>query len=332
MVQEPPFQITPAILDLVVRISRKIDSLEGAIFHERNLRLRRQNRIRSIYSSCAIEANSLSFVQVSDIVNGRRVVGQKKEIEEIKGATEAYNELSHVDPYSIDDFLKMHAVLTNGTVPESGKFRTVGEGVFAGDRLIFMAPPPEFVPEHMQNLFAWMSRNKDSVNPLILSSVFHYEMVFIHPFKDGNGRMARLWQTALLGNWNELFFWMPIETRIHKSQEDYYRTINLCNSQGDSTAFIEFMLRMILMSLEDVDFEIKETTPIINSRISRMLELMDPDRTYSSSELMRMLDLSSQPSFHRDYLRPSLDQGLLSMTEPDNPKSPNQRYRLTGRN
>lgn len=328
MTEAPPFRITPKMLDLVIDITRAMDRIEGYEVLDRNPRLRRRNRVRSIHSSCAIEANSLSSSQVSAILDGRRVEGPKKDIDEVKGAYEAYSSLDRVDPYDLSDLLRMHRVMTNSTVEGAGMFRTTGEGVFSGEKAIFIAPPPDLVPSHMENLFGWMKENKGAINPLILSSVFHYEMVFIHPFTDGNGRMARFWQTAILGDWNELFRWIPIENGIHKSQKGYYEAIQASNDAGESTVFIEFMLETILRSLTDAEFEIEEMSEDMPSGIRRLMESMDADRTYSSRELMELVSARSGPSFRRDCLGPALERGLIVMTDPNSPKSPRQRYRL----
>ncbi len=255
---EPPFIITNSMLVLVSEISQKLGELGVYRKLESKPNLRRNNRIRSVHSSLKIEAISLSEGEVRAILNDRIVLGPQKEIQEVKNAFSAYDMLEDVNPYSLDDLKKVHGVMTYLTVEESGVFHKGAEGVFDGDRCIFMAPPAEMVNELMSDLFGWMEVNKDTVHPLILSSVFHYEFVFIHPFSDGNGRMARLWQTALLSNWNPVFRYIPIESRIAGFQEDYYSAINNCNASGDSTEFIEFMLERINGILDEVLVQNKE--------------------------------------------------------------------------
>lgn len=206
---KPPFTITNEILSYVSSISEKIGRITATGNLETKPHLRKNNRIRSIHSSLKIEANSLSLGQVRDVINGKIVLGEKREIQEVKNAYAVYEKLSEIDPYSISDLKKYHFIMTKYVVEESGDFRRGEEGVFNGDQCIFMAPPARLVPQLMENLFYWMKEAQDSIHPLILSSVFHYEFVFIHPFSDGNGRMARLWHTAILSKWNLIRMTIP---------------------------------------------------------------------------------------------------------------------------
>ena len=246
----PPYNITDKMLDYVSKIMEKVGEINTYTNLNKMPELRKQNRINSIHSSLAIENNQLSLFQVEDVINGKMVIGDKQDIQEVKNAYEAYEKISKIDPYSIEDLKKIHGIMTFLTVERNGKFRNHGEGVYDGDRCIFMAPPENMVPELMEQLFNWMKEAKDKVHPLILSSIFHYEFVFIHPFSDGNGRMARIWQTAILSKWKEIFEYVPIESLIKKYQEDYYTAINNCNNNGNSNEFIEFMLKMIDETLD----------------------------------------------------------------------------------
>ena len=221
----PPFEITNDILMLISSISEKIGSINATSNMESKPHLRKNNRIQSIHSSLKIEANSLSLGQVRDVISGRTVLGEPKEIQEVKNAYAAYEHLPEIDPYNIQHLKDMHRIMTTYLVNESGEFRRGEEGVFNGNECIFMAPPAQMVPKLMDQLFAWMNSVKESLHPLILSSVFHYEFVFIHPFSDGNGRMARLWHTAFLSQWKSIFAYLPIESQIEKFQEDYYDAI-----------------------------------------------------------------------------------------------------------
>ncbi len=207
---QPPFSITNQMLDYVSSIMEKLGNLDYYDNLNKMPVLRKHNRIYSIHSSLAIEANSLSFNQVKDVIEGKVVIGEQKEIQEVKNAYKAYNMMEEWNPYSIEDLKKIHGVLAYLTVEESGVFRKENEGVFDGDKCIFMAPKPEMVETLMNQLFDWMKRNKEQLHPLILSSVFHYEFVFIHPFCDGNGRTARLWQNVILSHWKEVFAYVPI--------------------------------------------------------------------------------------------------------------------------
>ena len=248
----PPFIITNKILSFVSSISEKIGRITATGNLESKPYLRRNNRIKSIHSSLKIEANSLSLAQVRDVINGKIVLGEQKEIQEVKNAYAAYEKISEIDPYSIKDLKKFHGIMTKYVVDESGTFRQGEEGVFNGDQCIFMAPPARFVPQLMDDLFNWMGEEKNSIHPLILSSVFHYEFVFIHPFSDGNGRMARLWHTAILYRWKPVFEYIPIESQIEKFQEEYYEAIAQCHVDGVSTHFIEFMLSQIDRILDEI--------------------------------------------------------------------------------
>lgn len=209
----PLFDITPEILSKATIISEKITKLDNFSNLNKRPYLRKQTRINSIHSSLAIENNNLTLGQVKDVIDGKFVMGPQKEIQEVKNAYKAYEMINEVNPYSINDLKKVHNVMTFLTVEDSGEFRKGAEGVFDGDKCIFVCPPPEMVKSLIENLFSWMTENKDKLHPLILSSVFHYEFVFIHPFSDGNGRTVRLWQNILLYNWKESFEYLPIESQ-----------------------------------------------------------------------------------------------------------------------
>ena len=323
---KPPFTITNEILSRVASISEKIGQITAISNLEARPHLRKNNRIKSIHSSLKIEANSLSLGQVRDVINGRTVLGEQKEIQEVKNAYAAYKKISEIDPYSIKDLKKFHSIMTKYVVEESGDFRRGEEGVFNGDQCIFMAPPSRFVPQLMDELFDWMKEAQNSVHPLILSSVFHYEFVFIHPFSDGNGRMARLWHTAILSKWKPIFEFIPIESQIEKFQEEYYDAIAKCHLDGASTIFIEFMLSQIDKILDDISIQISEDNGQLSEYIKKLLDVMEYDIPYTSNSLMEKLGLKSKEGFRRNYLRPAVDMNLIRMTIPDKPNSRNQRY------
>ncbi len=321
----PPYRITNDMLRCVSEISEKIGRIDGSRLLETHPHLRHNNRIRSVHSSLKIETNSLSLEDVRGVLNGKTVVGPEKEILEVQNAFAAYKELGVFNPYSIDDLKRIHGIMTDKIVDESGMFRTGNEGVFNGDRCIFVAPPPDLVPKLMHDLFAWMKDNRDSLHALILSSVFHYEFVFIHPFKDGNGRMARLWQTALLSQWNPIFRDIPIESRIEEFTQGYYDAIDACNHSGNCTAFVEFMLAKINESLDDVLKRLQSENEL-NEQVNRLLSVMEFDVPYTTKSLMELLHLSSRDGFRRNYLVPAIEQGLVRMERPDKPSSRSQRY------
>lgn len=322
----PPFTITNEILSYVSAISEKIGRINATNNLEAKPHLRKNNRIKSIHSSLKIEANSLSLGQVRDVINGKMVLGEQKEIQEVKNAYTAYEKFQEIRPYSINDLKKFHGIMTKYVVEESGDFRRGEEGVFNGEQCIFMAPPARLVSQLMDELFDWMKAAQQSVHPLILSSVFHYEFVFIHPFADGNGRMARLWHTAILSKWKPIFEYIPIESQIEKFQEEYYDAIAKCHVAGESTIFIEFMLAQIDKILDDVSVQISEDNNQLSEYLKRLLEVMEYDVPYTSNALMDKLGLKSKEGFRRNYLRPAIDMNLIQMTIPDKPNSRNQRY------
>lgn len=247
---QPPFTITKEMLFYIHQIEQKMKDIDSYSLYTKNLILRKENQILSIQSSLAIEENKISLKEATEIIQDKRTEGLSKEMLEIKNAYQAYQMIHKINPYSLKDLMKVQQVMMNGLISDAGKFRYQGEGVFAGDDCIFMAPPAEMVHYLMKQLFSFLKENKDSIHPLILSSVFHYEFIFIHPFADGNGRMARLWQTILLTYWNPMWEFIPIETEIKQYQQEYYQAIHESNQQGNSNAFILFILKMILASFE----------------------------------------------------------------------------------
>ena len=321
---EPPFEITNRMLNRVSSISEKLGRIETWRTLERQPHLRRNNRIQSVHSSLKIEANSLSLDSVRDVLNAREVIGPAKEIQEVKNAFAAYDQIDAVDPYSLDDLLRLHGVMTRLTVEESGVFRSGAEGVYRGGVCIHIAPPPEMVPPLMRQLFDWIAVRRREIHPLILSSVFHYEFVFIHPFRDGNGRMARLWQTALLSRWNPLFEYIPIESQIERFQDGYYDAIAVSTSEGSTTAFVEFMLDRIDEVLDRVIAQ--ERGGGQTEQVKRLLAAMEYDTPYTAAALMRLLGLKSRDALRNNYLNPAIEEGLIQMTVPDKPTSRNQRY------
>ena len=323
---KPPFTITNEILSYVSSISEKIGRITATSNLESKPHLRKNNRIKSIHASLKIEANSLSLGQVRDVINGKIVLGEQKEIQEVKNAYAAYEKFGEINPYSIRDLKKFHGIMTKYVVEESGDFRREEEGVFNGDQCIFMAPPARFVSQLMDDLFDWMKEAQYSVHPLVLSSVFHYEFAFIHPFADGNGRMARLWHTVILSKWKPVFEYIPVESQIEKFQDEYYDAIVKCHVDGESTIFIEFMLSQIDKILDDISVQIREDNDQLSEGIKKLLDVMEYDVPYTSSMLMGKLGLKSKEGFRRNYLRPATDMNLIRMTIPDKPNSRNQRY------
>ena len=322
----PPYTITNKMLELVSDISEKVGKISSHKELESKPHLRRNNRIRSIHSSLKIEANSLSLSEVRDVINGHLVLGNQKEIQEVKNAYAAYEKISEINPSSISDLKRIHGIMTNRTVHESGVFRQGEEGFFSGEKCIFVAPPANMVSELMKDLLSWVKKNEGIVHPLIMSAVFHYEFVFIHPFADGNGRMARLWHTVILYRWRSVFEFIPLESRIERFQSEYYDAIAKCHVNGNSNVFIEFMLEMIDQVLDEVISQVNKANANTSEYVNRMLEVMEYDVPYTSNTIMELLGLKSKETLRKNYLNPAMELGLVRMTLPDKPNSKNQRY------
>jgi len=250
MTYQPPFTITNSALKAVAEISELFGRWSAQTKENLSPQLRRQNRIRTIHASLAIENNSLSEKQVSAVLEGKRVLGSPREIKEVQNAILAYDEMQNLRPENLSDLLKAHEILMSALVEEAGKFRSGAVGIYKDKTLIHMAPSADRVPHLMRDLLNWLA--KTDVHPLIASCVFHYEFEFIHPFSDGNGRMGRLWQSLILSKWQPLFAHLPVETIVYDQQEQYYQALGACDKSGDSSLFIEFMLNAIKLAMEEV--------------------------------------------------------------------------------
>ena len=322
----PPFHITQAMLQLTASISEKVGAMHVLLRTESRPHLRRSSQIQSIHASLKIESGSLTAGQVRDVIAGIPVRGAPDAILEVQNAYTAYEKMTELDPYSLEDLKTAHGLMTAGLIRESGRFRSGEEGVFHEGKCIFVAPPARLVPDLMEQLFSWMNRERENLHPLILSSVFHYEFVFIHPFSDGNGRMARLWHTALLTRWKPVFQYVPLESQIEKFQQDYYDAISCCHTAGNSDRFIEFMLEQTDQILETILQQSGRMEPEISDQVRRLLSVMEYGVSYSTSGLMEKLQLKSRDTFRKHYLQPALSLQLVEMTLPDRPTSRNQRY------
>ncbi len=246
--KKPPFEITNRMIDYVAEIAELLGKLNVTDALSSNPTLRRSNRIRTIHGSLAIEQNTLSLEQVTAVLNGKHVLAPPKDIAEVKNAYEIYERLDELDPYSVDDLLTAHGIMTRGLVAESGMFRTRPVGVVDNEgHILHFGTLPQYVPDLVMELLDWAKTSE--VHMLIRSCVFHYELELIHPFADGNGRVGRLWHTLLLSKWNSAFAWLPVESIIHDRQQEYYDAINTSNDAGESAVFIEFMLSAIKASL-----------------------------------------------------------------------------------
>jgi Fic family protein len=315
----PPFNISSTMVSLVADISQKLGRLAVLDEVSNNLRLRKINRIRTIQGSLAIEGNTLTEEQITAILEGKRVLAPPREIQEVRNAIKAYDLFEQWEAHSKDDLLAAHRILMTGLLDSPGAFRTGGVGVMAGKTIIHMAPPAGRVPLLMSDLFEWL-RTTD-VHPLIAGSVFHYEFEFIHPFEDGNGRMGRLWQTLILSRWNPLFANVPVESLVYEHQAEYYEALNKSSKNGESSVFIEFMLRTILAALTAL------STPEVTPEVRKMLSAMAGEMT--RKQIQEKLGLKDEKHFRERYQQPAVALGLIEMTIPDKPNSRLQKYRIT---
>lgn len=328
---EPPFHMTNQIIDLLMQISEQLGRITVLQPESITPYLRKENRIRTIHSSLAIEHNTLTKEQVTAIINGKRVLGNPNEIKEVQNAYQAYELMLNLDPYSVDDLLNAHRLMMQDLIKENGKFRTGAVGVYEGEKVIHVAPPAKFVSGQIKDLIRWYQGSE--LQPLVKSAIFHYEFEFIHPFADGNGRMGRLWHTILLGQWKELFYWLPIEDLIRKRQNDYYDALGKADKDGDSSEFVQMMLQVIkdtLVDYEDAtDQDADQETDQVkmdNPNVKKLLDAIG-EETMSAKELMEKLGLSHRPTFRNNYLNPALVLGVIERTIPDKPNSRNQRYK-----
>ena len=333
MKYQPPYKISSKIIYLISQISEALGRLTVLAQIQDELKLRKANRIRTIQGSLAIEGNTLSEEQITAILNGKPVIAQPKEIQEVRNAIKAYEQFQQWQPADEQDLLKAHQVLMAGLIDEVGQYRQGGVGVMSGDQVVHLAPPASQVVRLMNDLLQWLEQSDE--HPLITSSVFHYEFEFIHPFADGNGRMGRLWQTLILTKWNPIFANIPVESLIYQNQKAYYDALQASTDQTDSAPFIEFILQMIFDAIQSASttdqatvHDTDQATVQDGDHVQRLISVME-QREYSLTELMSLLGLSHRQTFQQNYLNPAIEAGLIERTIPDKPKSPKQRYRLS---
>lgn len=324
---KPPFTMTDYITNLVIEIGELVGGISETECMSSNPKLRRINRIKTIYSSLAIEQNTLTIEQVSDIIDGKRILAPPQDIREVKNAFEIYEKLQFLNPYSLEDLLKAHRVMMSDLIKESGIFRSKGVGVYAGTELIHAGTPPQYVPDLMKELFGWLESS--TIHPLIKACIFHYEFEFIHPFSDGNGRMGRLWHTLILSKWKSFFAWIPIETLIYKNQEDYYRAINISNNKGESTDFVCFMLELMKESLE----EIKKTEIVTDKMTDKMTDkeykrwkmiraYLEQNKEIKNLEVQKILSVSDSTA--KRFLKKMVEYNLLEFSG----KNKERKYKM----
>lgn len=287
----PPFTLTDEIMSLVADIAELIGKISATAEQLPAPHLRKENRIKTIQSSLAIENNSLSIEQVTAIIEGKRVLGAPNEIQEVKNAVDAYELLLELDPYKEKDLLRAHRLMMTDLVKENGRYRTGGVGVFDGQQCIHIGPPAQRVPLLMADLLQWVRTTK--AHPLVSSCVFHYEFEFIHPFADGNGRMGRMWQTLLLMQWNPLFAWIPVETLVKEHQGEYYAAIAQSDREASSTPFITFMLRCLLQTMLEMQESNRKSNQKGNRKSEqRVLAAMEGNPDITIKELQQIVGLS----------------------------------------
>ena len=291
--KKPPFEITNSILDKIAEIAELVGQVSATSGLTTNPMLRRTNRIRTIYSSLAIEQNTLSMDQVTAVLDGKRVLAPPKDIAEVKNAYEIYDMMESLNPYSADALLDAHGVMTRGLVEESGCFRSRPVGVVDKQgNILHFGTLPAYVPGLTMELLDWV-RDSD-YHMLIKSCVFHYELEVIHPFSDGNGRIGRLWHTLLLTQWKPLFAWLPVESMIHDRQDEYYAAINQSNFEGESTVFIEFMLSAIKEALLDaIDTGAAENMTTDELRWYKIERFLRKNEVITNADVREMFGVSA---------------------------------------
>ncbi len=303
---KPPYQITGKILLLVASISEKIGEVNSAHLHKPPTELRKRNRIKTIHSSLEIEGNTLTIEQITAIIDNKRVIGSKKDILEAKNAIAVYKFINKLDPFSFSSFCKAHSILMDGLIEYPGKLRGKSVGIVKGSKIAHIAPQSEMLKPLMTDLFNYLKTDDDLL--LIKSCVFHYELKFIHPFLDGNGRMGRLWQTLLLMHKYPVFEFLPIETVIKKRQEKYYEAIGESDNTGKSTLFIEFMLEVIKEALEDL-LSIQNVTLTKSDRINLYKTIIE-NNYFTRKEYLRYFKEISGATASRD-LKFAVENGLI---------------------
>ena len=312
MSYRPKFTISNEILSLVSDISVLVGRVHEENISFRDLKLRRENRIRSIHSSLAIEGNTLSLDKVTDIIDGKHVMGTSREIQEVKGAAAAYDMIDSLDPHSIDDLLKVHGAMTKDLVERPGKLRDCNVGVFKGSEAVHIAPEYEDVPRMMNELMKW-SEGTDQ-HPLIKGCVFHCRFEYIHPFVDGNGRMGRLWHSLILSHWNPVFAYLPVETGVRSNQREYYAALNEADKE-DMTEFIKFMLNMIKMAMDEFVDGIEYSDEDLSEKERMLMKIISKDPKATAVVIAEAMNVSDRTV--KRGLSALLDKGKIKRIGSD---------------
>ncbi len=295
---KPPYTINNKILKYTSEISELISDIKHIDKTYDTLTLRKKNRIKSITGTLQIEGNTFNEEKVTNVINGKTVLGTVREIEEVKGAIKAYDYIDKYDYASQKDLLKSHKFLMDNLLNNSGIYRTTNVGVGGKDGITHVAPPPNMVPKLMDDLFDWLKNTDDHF--LIVSCIFHYEFEFIHPFSDGNGRVGRLWQTIILKGFKSFFAYIPIESMVRKNQQNYYKALEDSGSAGESTPFIEFMLDIIVKTLKKYVKEQNQNVPknvpknVPLNRIKNIITLITNNKDITIVELAEKLKVTDK--------------------------------------
>ncbi|WP_408048868.1 Fic family protein [Tenacibaculum halocynthiae] len=306
---KPPYQITDKILKLVVSISEKLGEVKATHLYKPPTELRKKNRIKTIQSSLEIEGNTLTEEQITALLNDKRVIAPQKDIVEVQNAIKVYEQLQNFNPNNLTDLEKAHAILMQGLIEDAGKLRIKNVGIVKGSKVEHLAPTGSLVKGLMNDLFSYLKTDEDVL--LIKSCVFHYEFEFIHPFLDGNGRMGRLWQTLILMQQYPVFEFLPVESLIKKNQQEYYNVLSLSDKSGHSTPFIEFMLDIILQSLESL-LKTQNRTLTPQDRIELYKDIIGNNHFSRKDYLQNFKDIS-QATASRD-LKWAVEQEILIKT------------------
>ena len=294
---KPPYTISENILQLVAAVSEKIGAINASFLTRQSPALRKRNRIRTIQASLAIEGNTLSIDQITAIIDNKKVLGPAKDIREVANAIQVYDQLKKFNPFSEKSFLLAHQVLMKDLINNAGQYRKSGAGIVKGTAITHMAPGAAHVPPLMKELFRYLKRNKELL--LIKSCVFHYEMEFIHPFADGNGRMGRLWQTLLLIQQYPVLEFLPFETLISRNQKKYYQALSISDKKGQSTYFIEFMLKILIDSLDEL---LTERSGPLSAPERVHIFLESGVREFTRKDYMNYFKMISSATASRDVL------------------------------
>jgi len=309
---KPPYTITTKVLNLISSISEKLGEIKAHFLDKPSPNLRKQNKVKTIHSSLKIEGNTLSEEQITALLENKRVIGPKEDILEVLNAIEVYKKINSFAAFSESSFKKAHQLLMNGLVKKPGNYRKEGVGIVHGKKIAHIAPPAENVPYLIKDLFDYIKTNEDPI--LIKSCVFHYEIEFIHPFMDGNGRMGRLWQTVLLMTQYPVFEYLPFESLISNTQKEYYKALMLSDQSANSTPFIEYLLRVIDNSLSEL--------LVFNGRqlsATERLEYMSEMgiKEFSRKDYMNIFKSISSATASRD-LKKGVEKGILKASGEKN--------------